>query len=69
MSHLAERNERQSRRHALVLAVALHLALAALLYLHTIEEPAGQLKKTAPVNSEKERPAPAKPRAASLQAP
>ncbi len=35
MHYYAERNERKSRRQALVLAVALHLALAAVLYLYT----------------------------------
>lgn len=57
-SHIAERNERNSRRHALVLAVALHLALAALLYLHTSETSTPQLKKIEPVKHEKDRPAP-----------
>ena len=32
MYHTAERNERQSKRHALVLAISLHLALVAMLY-------------------------------------
>lgn len=58
MSHIAERNERQGRRHALVLAVVLHLALAAVLYLYASEENAPQLKKAKPVKQEKkERPA------------
>ena len=56
MSHLAERNERYSRRHALVLAIALHLALAALLYLYTSQDPVPQLKKSEPVKIDKNRP-------------
>ena len=32
MNYITERNERRGRRHALVLAVSLHLALAALMY-------------------------------------
>jgi len=51
--HLAERNERQGRFHALVLAVTLHLALAALLYLYTSEESAQQLKTNDPAKIEK----------------
>lgn len=51
--HLAERNERQGRFHALVLAIALHLALAAVLYLYTSGEPVPQLKKYEPANIEK----------------
>lgn len=32
MNYITEKNERRSRRHALVLAVSLHLALVAMLY-------------------------------------
>ncbi len=32
MYNTTERNERHSRRHAMVLAIALHLALVAMLY-------------------------------------
>ena len=39
MYYIAERNERRSRRLALALAVTLHLALGALLYLQTSETP------------------------------
>ena len=54
--HLAEHNERQGRFHALVLAVSLHLALAAVLYLYTSGEPAPQLKKPEPAKVEKPVP-------------
>lgn len=37
MYHITEKNERQSRSTAIVLAVALHLALAAVIYLQTSE--------------------------------
>lgn len=55
---LTERHERQGRFHALVLAVALHLALAALLYLYTSEESVPQLKKDEPAKIEHGRPQP-----------
>jgi hypothetical protein len=60
--HLAEQNERQSRNHALVFAVLLHLALASLLYLYTSEESVPQLKNTEPVKKE-EKSQPQKPQA------
>lgn len=56
--HLAERHERQGRFHALVLAVTLHLALAAVLYLYTSNEPIPQLKKHEPAKMEQGRPQP-----------
>jgi hypothetical protein len=58
----AERNERHGRFHALVLAIALHLALAGLLYVYTSEEPARQLKKTEPARIEQQTAQP-QPRA------
>lgn len=42
MYHITERNERQGRRHALVLAIALHLALVAMLYFKMTSEPAAR---------------------------
>jgi hypothetical protein len=56
--HLAERNERQGRFHALVLAVTLHLALAAVLYLYTSGDTALQLKKNEPAKIERPVPQP-----------
>ena len=50
---LTERNERQGRYHALVLAISLHLALAALLYLYTSEESVPQPKNYEPAKIEK----------------
>ncbi|MFN0173070.1 MAG: hypothetical protein ACKVU0_00375 [Saprospiraceae bacterium] len=38
MYHTTERNERQSKRHAMVLAIALHLALVAMLYFKMTSE-------------------------------
>lgn len=35
MNHTAERNERHGKRHAMVLAISLHLALVAMLYFKT----------------------------------
>jgi hypothetical protein len=58
----AERNERNGRFHALVLAIALHLALAGLLYVYTSEEPSRQMKQTDPARIEQQKPAP-QPRA------
>lgn len=39
MYYITERNERRSRRSAFVLAVMLHLGLAAAVYLATTESP------------------------------
>jgi hypothetical protein len=39
MQHLIERNERRTRRIAITLAAALHIALAAALYLQTSQKP------------------------------
>ncbi len=50
---LTERNERQGRYHALVLAIALHLALASLLYLYTSEKSVPQPKIYEPAKIEK----------------
>lgn len=66
MYHIAERNERHSRRHALVLAIALHIALAAVLYLYTSAEiSAADTKKSEPAKTEQKSPAP-KPKAVKL---
>ncbi len=58
MYYIAEQNERRSRRHALVLAVALHLALGVLLYLQTSETPTVSSDKTAKAKTEKPRTVP-----------
>ena len=62
MYYIAEQNERRSRRHALVLAVALHLALGALLYLQTSETPTVSSDTTAKVKIEKPRTVPTQSR-------
>jgi membrane protein involved in colicin uptake len=55
MYHTTERNERQSQRHALVLAIALHLALVAMLYFKfTSESVSRQGLSPAKVNVVKE---------------
>lgn len=56
MPYLAEQNERQSRTHALVLAIGLHLALAAVLYLYTSNESVQQPKKPEPAKIQKNSP-------------
>ena len=56
MHYYAERNERRSRHHALVLAIALHIALAAVLYLYTGDNPDAQSDNSAIVNVEKQTP-------------
>lgn len=57
MYHTAERNERQGQRHAMVLAIALHLALVAMLYFKmTSESPSKRDTPPAKVNIAKERP-------------
>lgn len=53
MHYHAERNERRSRRNALVLAIALHLGLAAALYLTTTDDAGAQTGKAQTVQTEK----------------
>jgi hypothetical protein len=62
MYHIAEQNERRSRRQALVLAIFLHLALGALLYLQTSETPTVSSDHSAKVKTEKTRTAPTQSR-------
>lgn len=57
MYHTTERNERQGKRHALILAVSLHLALASMLYFKMTSgstRPEGE--RPARVNVAKEYP-------------
>lgn len=63
MYQITEQNERRSRNHALWLAIALHLALGAVLYLNMSETPA--TKKTEISNVVKSRPMP-QPKTVSL---
>jgi len=57
MYHTTERNERQSKRHAMVLAISLHLALVAMLYFKMSSESAiRQDERPTKVNVAKERP-------------
>ncbi len=62
MYYIAEQNERRSRRQALALAVTLHLALGALLYLQTSEKPTVSSDQSAKVKTEKPRTAPTQSR-------
>ncbi|MCB9353928.1 MAG: hypothetical protein H6575_05145 [Lewinellaceae bacterium] len=62
MHYIAERNERRSRRQALVLAIALHLGLAAALYLYSTDQPKEDIGGPTLVKTEK-RPLPPKARA------
>ena len=57
MYHTTERNDRQGKRHALVLAISLHLALVSMLYFKMTSEtikPEGE--RAARVNVAKEYP-------------
>ncbi|MFN0034454.1 MAG: hypothetical protein ACKVUS_05255 [Saprospiraceae bacterium] len=58
MYHITERNERHGQRHALVLAIALHLALVVMLYFKMTSESAASRQDERPtkVNVAKERP-------------
>jgi FlaG/FlaF family flagellin (archaellin) len=46
MYNIIEQNERKDRRNALFIAVALHVALAALLYVYASEAPTPKHAKT-----------------------
>lgn len=53
MYDMTERNELSRRRSALVLAVSLHLGLAALLYLAASDKPGQNAPTSTPVQLEK----------------
>lgn len=57
MYHVSERNERNARTHAIVLAIGLHLSLGALLYTQMSDT---DPKTTSPVkvNVAKQQPTP-----------
>ena len=57
MHYNAERNERRGRHHALVLAIALHLAFAAVLYFYTADQPDADIGKPTFVKIDNSRPA------------
>jgi hypothetical protein len=63
MYHITERNERQSRKTAMWLAIALHIGLAAALYFNAGQKPAVPAAKTI------EKQQVAKPRVASNNIP
>ncbi|MFN0215340.1 MAG: hypothetical protein ACKVT2_13875 [Saprospiraceae bacterium] len=57
MYHITERNERQSKRHALALAIALHLALVSMLYFKLSGDSTYRPNdRPVKVNMSKERP-------------
>ena len=59
MYYMTEQNERRARRHAFVLAILLHLALAAGLYLSMDTRPDTQnLEKSALVKPKVNQPGP-----------
>lgn len=58
MYNTTERNELNRRRSALVLAIGLHLGLAALIFLYTTDKPETGRPATQPVKMEKSGPAP-----------
>jgi hypothetical protein len=58
MRHNTETNERKSRQSALSLAIALHLGLAALLYLNMGDKPKQNTDNQQIVNAVNKQPAP-----------
>lgn len=58
MYNTAEQNELRRRRSALVLAIALHLGLAATIYLLTSDKPETARPGNSLAQQEKEVPAP-----------
>jgi hypothetical protein len=58
MYHVTERNERNSRTHAIVLAIGLHLSLGFLLYTQMSEPSMTKAETPAKVNVAKEQPQP-----------
>ncbi len=65
MYNMTERNELSRRRSALVLAIGLHLGLAALLYLAASDKPEQNAPASTPVHMEKYNRA-AQPKAVRL---
>ena len=56
MYHTTERNERLARRHALVLAIAFHLSLVAMLYFKLTSDPVESNTRPTKVNVAKDQP-------------
>ena len=54
MYHVTERNERNARTHALVLAIGLHLSLGAILYFQMSEPATTNARQEVKVNIAKE---------------
>ena len=65
MYNMSENNARNSRRSALVLAIMLHLGLAAVLYLATTGQPHKSTLAAQPVKMEKSQASP-QPRVVKL---
>ncbi len=58
MYHVTERNERNTRTHAIVLAIGLHLSLGFLLYTQMSEPSTTSVEKPVKVNVAKENVTP-----------
>ena len=52
MYYITEKNERRTRQNALVMAVVLHLALAAVLFLSASEKPSSKQTKSTPTKEQ-----------------
>jgi hypothetical protein len=67
MRHNIETNERKSRQSALSLAIALHIGLAALLYLNMGDKPKQNTDNQQIVNTVNQKPTPSpRPRTVNM---
>ncbi|MEI6409698.1 MAG: hypothetical protein WCR52_09970 [Bacteroidota bacterium] len=66
MNYLAEKNERKSRQQAVVLAIGLHLGLAAVLYLGMSEKPSNTATQHSVAQTEQHPQVNAKPRQVNM---
>jgi len=66
MNYLAEKNERKSRKQAFVLAIGLHLGLAAALYLGMSDKPQPATTQHSVAQTEQHPQVNAKPRQVNM---
>lgn len=66
MNYLAEKNERKSRQQAFVLAIGLHLGLAAMLYLSMSDKPHSASAQHSTAQTEQHPQVNAKPRQVNM---
>jgi hypothetical protein len=66
MNYLAEKNERKSRKQAFVLAIGLHLGLAAALYLGMSDKPQHATTQPSVAQTEQHPQVNAKPRQVNM---